>query len=50
MKKLEFVGEDKWIELLFNGSGIATGVIVGIVAIFGQFLISHLEHIFMTKN
>lgn len=40
---------DKWIELLFNGGGIATGVIAGIVAAFVQFLISHLEHIFIIK-
>lgn len=30
VKKLEFVEEDKWIELLFNGSEIAIGVIAGI--------------------
>ena len=41
---------DKWIELLFNGGGIATGVIAGIVAAFVQFLISHLEHIFIIKT
>ena len=40
---------DKWIELLSNGSGIATGVIAGIVAAFVQFLISHLEHRFLQK-
>lgn len=41
---------DKWIELLFNGGGIATGVSAGIVAAFVQFLISHLEHIFIIKT
>lgn len=40
---------DKWIELLSNGSGIATGVIAGIVAAFVQFLISHFEHRFLQK-
>lgn len=33
---------DKWIELLCNGGGIATGVIAGIVAAFVQFLISNI--------
>lgn len=41
---------DNWIELLFNGGGIATGVIAGIVAALVQFLISHLDHIFITKT
>lgn len=41
---------DKWIELLFNGGGIATGVIAGIIAAVVQFLISHFEHIFITKT
>lgn len=41
---------DKWIELLFNGGGIATGVIAGIIAGVVQFLISHFEHIFITKT
>ena len=40
---------DKWIELLCNGGGIATGVIAGIVAAFVQFLISHFEHRFLQK-
>lgn len=39
----------KWIELLCNGGGIATGVIAGIVAAFVQFLISHFEHRFLQK-
>lgn len=41
---------DKWIELLCNGGGIATGVIAGIVAAFVQFLISHFEHRFLQKG
>ena len=41
---------DNWIELLFNGGGIATGVIAGLVAASVQFLISHLDHIFITKT
>jgi len=41
---------DKWIELLFNGGGIATGVIAGIVSALVQFLISHLDHTFITKT
>lgn len=40
---------DKWIELLCNGGGIATGVIAGIVAAFVQFLISHLSIAFSRK-
>lgn len=41
---------DKWIELLFNGGGIATGVIADIVAAIVQFLISHSDHIFIIKT
>lgn len=41
---------DDWIELLFNDGGIATGVIAGIVAALVQFLISHLDHAFITKT
>lgn len=41
---------DKWIELLFNGGGIATGVVAGIIAAVVQFLISHFEHIFITET
>lgn len=41
---------DKWIELLFNGGGIASGIIAGIVAALVQFLISHLDHTFITKT
>lgn len=41
---------DKWIELLCNGGGIATGVIAGIVAAFVQFLISHFEHRFLHRK
>lgn len=41
---------DNWIELLFNGGGIATGIIAGIVAALVQFLISHLDHSFITKT
>lgn len=41
---------DNWIELLFNGGGIATGIIAGIVAALVQFLISHLDHTFITKT
>ena len=41
---------DDWIKLLFNDSGIATGVIAGIVAAVVQFIISHLDHAFITKN
>lgn len=54
--KFEAIGEriytamDNWIELLFNGGGIATGVIAGIVAALVQLLISHLDHIFITKT
>ena len=40
---------DNWIELLFNGGGIATGVIAGFVAALVQFLISHLDHSFIIK-
>lgn len=41
---------NNWVELLFNGGGIATGVIAGIVAALVQFLISHLDHVFITKT
>ena len=41
---------DEWIELLFNGGGIATGIIAGIVAALVQLLISHLDHTFITKT
>lgn len=40
---------DNWLKL-FSDSGIATGVIAGIVAALVQFLISHLEHTFITKT
>lgn len=40
---------DNWIELLFDGGGIATGLIAGIVAALVQFLISYLDHTFITK-
>ena len=41
---------DNWIEILFNGGGIASGVIAGIVAAAVQFLISFLDHKFITKT
>ena len=41
---------DNWIELLFDGGGIATGLIAGIVAALVQFLISYLDHTFITKT
>lgn len=41
---------DNWIELLFNGGGIATGVIAGIVAALVQLWISHWDHKFITKS
>lgn len=40
---------DKYIELLCN-SGIVSGVIAGIVAALVQVLISHLDHIFITRT
>ena len=39
-----------WIDILFNGGGIATGVIAGIVAALVQLLISHFEHQFIRGN
>lgn len=39
-----------WIELLSNVDGIATGIIAGVVAALVQVLISHLDHIFITKT
>lgn len=41
---------NNWIELLLNNGGIATGVIAGVVAALTQFLISHLNHIFIAKS
>lgn len=41
---------EKWIELLLNGGGIATGVIAGVVAASVQLLVSHLEHTFIIKT
>ena len=39
-----------WIDILFNGGGIATGVIAGIVAALVQLLISRLEHQFIRET
>ncbi|MFG6325746.1 MAG: hypothetical protein K1W00_02740 [Lachnospiraceae bacterium] len=39
-----------WIELLFNGAGIATGIIAGVVAALVQLLLSHLNHRFIAKD
>lgn len=41
---------DRWIELLLEDGGIASGVIAGVVASLVQFLISHWEHNFMQKT
>lgn len=41
---------NNWVELLFNGGGILTGVIAGIVAALVQFLISHLDHVYQSKT
>lgn len=49
-KRVKRMAMDDWTKLLFNGSGIATGVIAGIVAAAVQFIISHLDHAFITKN
>lgn len=40
---------NNWVDLLFNGGGIASGIIAGIVAAFVQLLISHFDHDFLTK-
>ena len=41
---------NNWTELLFKEGGIATGVIAGIIAALVQFLISHFDHIFISKT
>ncbi len=39
-----------WLEYLFQNGGIATGIIAGIVAALVQFLIAHLDHVFITRT
>lgn len=35
---------NNWMEVLFNGAGIASGVISGIIVALTQVLVSHLNH------